>query len=95
MSALIPYVQIRGETYYYVRRVPLDVIRCPLEFKHVFKGQATVRWSLHTKDKGEALIGHGLRAQCGGNFDPRTGMIGRLDAAAERLVIRPGPVHRR
>ena len=55
MSALIPYVQIRGETYYYVRRVPLDVIRRPLEFKHVFKGQATVRWSLHTKDKREAL----------------------------------------
>lgn len=55
MAALIPYLQIRGETYYYVRRVPLAVIQFPLQFKHVFNGQATVRWSLRTKDKKDAL----------------------------------------
>lgn len=55
MAALVPYLQIRGGTYYYVRRVPLAVIQRPLEFRHVFNGQATVRWSLRTKDKKEAL----------------------------------------
>ena len=55
MTALVPYLQDRNGVFYYVRRVPREVTRRPLEFRHIFKGQATVRWSLGTKDKQLAL----------------------------------------
>lgn len=55
MTAIVPHLQSRIGVFYYVRRVPKKVTDRPLEFNHTFGGQATVRWSLRTKDRLEAL----------------------------------------
>ena len=50
-----PHVQLRGETYQYVRRVPQKVIQSPKAYVELFGGRSTYRVSLKTKIYSEAL----------------------------------------
>ncbi len=55
MAVKIPYVVERDGTYYYVRRVPKTVIDRPGAVERFFQGQRTVRVSLHTSNKRQAV----------------------------------------
>jgi hypothetical protein len=55
MTAIVPHLQSRNGVFYYVRRGPKKVTEQPLQLNHAFGGQSTVRWSLHMKDRLQAL----------------------------------------